>query len=38
MPSAIKNVQSEERPALTNGKVMPVTGIRPMFIPMLTNA
>ena len=38
IPSAIKKVQSDESPELTNGNVMPVTGIRPMFMPMLTNA
>ena len=38
IPSAIKKVQRDESPELTNGNVIPVTGIKPMFIPMLTKA
>ena len=37
MPIAAKLIVRDEPPALMNGRVMPVTGMRPTFIPMLRN-
>jgi hypothetical protein len=34
----MRKVHSDESPALIKGRVTPVTGINPMFMPMLTKA
>ena len=38
MPTAAKEMMSDEPPADTNGNGIPVTGIRPTTTPMLMNA
>ena len=38
MPTAARLMVSDEPPALMNGRVMPVTGIRVTTTPMLMNA
>lgn len=38
MPTAARLMVSDEPPALMNGRVMPVTGIRATTTPMLMNA
>jgi len=38
MPTAVSVIASDDPPALTNGSVIPVTGMRPTTTPMLMNA
>ena len=38
MPTAARLMVSDEPPALMNGRVMPVTGMRATTTPMLMNA
>jgi hypothetical protein len=34
----MRNAQSEDKPELTKGRVIPVTGMSPIFMPMFTKA
>jgi hypothetical protein len=38
MPRDAKSVRSDDPPKLMKGNGMPVTGKRPIFMPMFTNA